>query len=312
MSNKKYYWLRITESFYDSTIVRKIERSRNAAEAMYLYMRLLTRACKFNGELFGVQTGDALTAEDCGLLTALGEDQAAAAFDSIVKAGGIEDRSGVLFMPQAILLMGNETDAAARMRNMRETRRREREPGGKSGLETKEEENRAATGEDLTEADQDQEEDEQKTKRHEPETIAAEKQEEKPAKILNLKGKHKKLAANLEGSHDPIARIVAKLNEVTGKSFRATTKATRVHISARLAEGYTEEEFFKVIENRAAKWLNDPKMREYLRPETLFATKFEGYLQDANEASAGIWKPRAGDKIDLTEFDKFMAGGTGV
>lgn len=314
---KRYFWYQVQESLFETAIFRKLERAKNASDAVYLYMRLLSRACKFDGELFD-DTGEAMDAEACGLLTTLDEDEAAAAFNTIVKAGGIQDRGGIYYMPQLERLIGSKTDAADRMAKSR-AKAKEREAAGRSGSGAKEEatpatdqETKAATGEELGEADadQDQEEDDQQTDGHITETPAADQAAEQPAKILDLKGKPKKVTVEEQSKGgDPIARIVAKLNEVTGKSFKATTKATRGHISARLAEGYTEEDFFKVIENRAAKWLNDPKMSEYLRPETLFASKFEGYLQNANEAGAGMWKPRPGETLDLTEFDKFMAGG---
>ena len=49
-------------------------------------------------------------------------------------------------------------------------------------------------------------------------------------------------------------------------------------IHARLAEGYTQEDFRAVIDRKCADWLADARMVEYLRPETLFGTKFESYL----------------------------------
>jgi len=76
--------------------------------------------------------------------------------------------------------------------------------------------------------------------------------------------------------------IIEYLNEKTGKSFKATTKTTTSHINARLAEGFSIEDFKKVIDNRVKVWKNDPKMSEYLRPETLFGTKFESYLNSTS------------------------------
>lgn len=73
-------------------------------------------------------------------------------------------------------------------------------------------------------------------------------------------------------------RVIERLNEKTGSNFRANNKKTRSLISARLKEGYKEDDFFKVIDNMCREWLQDAKMQKYLRPETLFGTKFEGYL----------------------------------
>lgn len=72
--------------------------------------------------------------------------------------------------------------------------------------------------------------------------------------------------------------IISYLNEKTGKNYRHTSRRTCSAIRARLAEGFTVEDFKAVIDRKCADWLKDAKMEEYLRPETLFGTKFEGYL----------------------------------
>lgn len=72
-------------------------------------------------------------------------------------------------------------------------------------------------------------------------------------------------------------RIVAHLNKKAGKSFNPKVKKTQGFINARLKEGFTEDDFIKVIDFKCEQWLGT-KYEEYLRPETLFCTKFEGYL----------------------------------
>ena len=72
--------------------------------------------------------------------------------------------------------------------------------------------------------------------------------------------------------------IVSYLNAKTGKQFRETSQKTQTAIHARLAEGFKLEDFQSVIDKKCADWLGDKKMEEYLRPETLFGTKFESYL----------------------------------
>lgn len=80
-------------------------------------------------------------------------------------------------------------------------------------------------------------------------------------------------------------RIIDYLNEKANKSFKSTTKKTRDLINVRLKEGFVEEDFFKVIDNKVHDWLTDSKMRDYLRPETLFGNKFESYLNEAPKTS---------------------------
>jgi uncharacterized phage protein (TIGR02220 family) len=77
--------------------------------------------------------------------------------------------------------------------------------------------------------------------------------------------------------------IVEYLNQKTGQKFKHTTKSTQRHINARLSEGFTLDDFKTVIDKKVAEWGHEPKagekdMRPYLRPETLFGPKFEGYL----------------------------------
>ena len=73
-------------------------------------------------------------------------------------------------------------------------------------------------------------------------------------------------------------RIIDYLNQKTGSRFRATSKMAIRNIDARLGEGYSENDFYEVIDRKTSEWLADPKMSQYLTPDTLFGTKFEKYL----------------------------------
>lgn len=86
----------------------------------------------------------------------------------------------------------------------------------------------------------------------------------------------------------PFKEICDALNERCGTSFRATSEATKRLIRARWAEGFRAEDFRKVIDNKASEWGGDPKMRSYLRPQTLFGTKFESYLNQGSVAGGGV------------------------
>lgn len=71
--------------------------------------------------------------------------------------------------------------------------------------------------------------------------------------------------------------IVSYLNEKAGTAYKPTTAKTKSAINARLAEGFTVDDFKTVIDKKCAEWMGSD-MEKYLRPETLFGTKFEGYL----------------------------------
>lgn len=78
---------------------------------------------------------------------------------------------------------------------------------------------------------------------------------------------------------DSIIEIVDYMNKVCGTRYMAKTQTTSENIRARLKEGYTIGDCKYVIDVKAAEWKDNPKMRQYLRPITLFApSKFAGYL----------------------------------
>lgn len=74
--------------------------------------------------------------------------------------------------------------------------------------------------------------------------------------------------------------IIDYLNDATGKHFRHNTDKTKKLIKARIREGFTVDDFKKVIDIKTKKWGKDKKMQIYLRPETLFGSKFEAYLNE--------------------------------
>lgn len=75
-----------------------------------------------------------------------------------------------------------------------------------------------------------------------------------------------------------ITEIVDYLNQAANTNFKAASKNTQSLINARTREGFTVDDFKAVIDGRVKAWANDPKMSDYLRPQTLFGTKFESYL----------------------------------
>jgi len=81
----------------------------------------------------------------------------------------------------------------------------------------------------------------------------------------------------------PYKEIIDYLNLKTGKHFNHSSRETRTKIKARWGVNGSRrslQDFKTVIDNKCAQWLKDEKMISYLRPETLFGTKFESYLND--------------------------------
>jgi uncharacterized phage protein (TIGR02220 family) len=98
---------------------------------------------------------------------------------------------------------------------------------------------------------------------------------------------------NLIENENVIENVIKYLNEKVKREFSSKTKNTIKHISARISEGFKLEDFKKVIDFKSDKWLNDEKMNEFLRPDTLFGSKFESYLNASKNYKIEIFNPLA-------------------
>lgn len=94
-----------------------------------------------------------------------------------------------------------------------------------------------------------------------------------------------------------IVDIVDHLNMKAGKNFKSNSKKTKSLINSRIREGFKVEDFKKVIDIKTSEWLNDKQMAQYLRPETLFGNKFEGYLNQ---------NPKKLERTNDENIDEYM------
>ena len=78
--------------------------------------------------------------------------------------------------------------------------------------------------------------------------------------------------------HIPFSEIITYLNNKTNSSYKPHTRKTKEYITVRWNEGFLLEDFKQVIDLKTKEWLHNPLWNKYLRPETLFGTKFESYL----------------------------------
>lgn len=99
----------------------------------------------------------------------------------------------------------------------------------------------------------------------------------RPTKVPEKPKEQKKQVESVKKKDSPpYQEIIDYLNEKAGKRYKVNEK-TKAHINARVNDGYTLADFRAVIEKKVAEW-RGTEMDKFLRPETLFGTKFEGYL----------------------------------
>lgn len=95
--------------------------------------------------------------------------------------------------------------------------------------------------------------------------------------------------------------IIEYLNKKCSAKFKTDNKKTHTLINSRRKEGFTQENFISVIDKKCKEWSTDTKMCLYLRPETLFGNKFEGYLnqKEINQSKT----PHFQNGINIDEID---------
>lgn len=80
---------------------------------------------------------------------------------------------------------------------------------------------------------------------------------------------------------EPAQQVLDHFNQVTRSSYR-DGKTTMGYIRGRLADMYSPDDLILVADYATAKWASDTKMRDYLRPKTLFGPEnFQEYYQKA-------------------------------
>ena len=103
-------------------------------------------------------------------------------------------------------------------------------------------------------------------------------------------------------SSEFIKDVVEYLNEQLGTKYQYTSRKTQDLIRARMNDlTLTLDDFKTVIDNQVKEWKNNPKMSKYLRPETLFSNKFEGYLNKPK--SDGVVTDKHGRQFCVSQQD---------
>lgn len=125
--------------------------------------------------------------------------------------------------------------------------------------------------------------------------------------LKNLKSEFKKIKdINIYNNinNNLYIYIINYLNAKAKTNYRNSTNKTKNLIKARINEGFTKDDFIKVIDNKVQEWLNTD-MEKYLRPETLFGTKFESYLnQKTNKLPSWYKKEYKKEELDDNELQE--------
>ena len=120
--NKRYYWLKLPEDFYDDDTIQWIEDQENGAAYVNFYLKLLLKSLSDDGRLIRY-VGQRLMPYDVkslARLTNTDADTVRVALELFVNIGLVERlETGELYMSQIDEMIGRETESARRKRRYR-------------------------------------------------------------------------------------------------------------------------------------------------------------------------------------------------
>ena len=278
MNDKKYYWIKLKDEVFgkDEVLALKGRTDINGYQILMIYAEICLLTVNKEGRLI-MKLGNKeqpYTIE--GLASKLGEKPKtiAMALDTLEEYGFLEKENNIYKVINFDSLVGTETAWAEKKRKYRQKKKEGQEEGQTEGQNIGQ----------YSGQSEGQKED-----------IVLEENREK---IKEIRDKRKELEKEPEvevlcpAEQDnaiPYAEIIDYLNEKLGSHYKASTGKTKTQIHARFKEGFTLEDFKIVIDKKIAEWYGT-NMEQYLRPVTLFGTKFESYLNQSDRSGMSIKK----------------------
>ena len=237
---KRYFWLKLHRDFFQRKDIKRLRKIAGGDTYTIIYLKMLLKSIMSEGALFFDNLEDDFVSE---LALDIDEDveNVKITVQYLLKVGLLECVSDTEYsLPDAQNNTGAETAAASRMRRSRAKNEALKRNNVTPMLQN-------GYGE-----------------------IEIEKEKE-----LEIDNKDCRLS---DKSSTVVSEIIDYLNQKTGKHFRKSIANTTRAINARIKEGFTVDDFKAVIDKKVIEWGKDERMKQYLRPQTLFGTKFESYL----------------------------------
>lgn len=274
---KRYFWLKLHKDFFKRKEIKRLRKIAGGDTYTIIYMEMLLRSIMDEGKLFFDGLEDDFASE---LALDLDEDEenVKITIQYLLKTGLLEIRSDEeYYLPDTKDSTGCETAVAVRVR-----RHREKQKALQCNTDVTQVKH-LCNGELEIELDKEKE--------------------------IELD----KIHCRVEHDHtpNPITEIIDYLNLKTNKNYKTTTQKTRTLIKARMNEHFTVDDFKIVINKMCTEWMGT-NMEKYLRPETLFGTKFESYLnQTLTKSETEMRIDNVNALIDQYEREEMMSNGEG-
>lgn len=271
---KIYFWLKVDKKFFDNLFIKRLKNMPGGYTMTVIYIRLMLESLEDDCILYYEGYFDSLV-QELALKLDVSEDDINMTVAYFTKCGLIQiDDDGHATLSQAKAMVESETNWAKYKRDQRKNSQdlpklenvQNKKTISNSCPTEIEKENRVNSKSNNLYLDN--------ILSGNPDYNFPTWLEETAIKDLE-KTKHKELWIP-----------IAYLNQVANKRYKFVDKTKRL-LLARFKEGYTLEDFKQVIDIKTAEWKDSPEFSKYLRPETLFGSKFDGYLNQKPKTIKG-------------------------
>lgn len=239
--NKRYYWIKLKTDFFNQETIDFLLSQKNGCEYIVLYQMLCLNTANNNGEMCS-KIGEMIVPYNVDKIV---RDTKYFDFDTVTIALGLFKQLGLIY---------EEKDKILKITNFDEM-----------------------IGSEVSSA---------KRVRKFRERIKALQCNNDVTQEIENRDRDKSIDIDIDKENNNIyspakaaqcKEIIDYLNLKANTNYKYTTSKTQTLIKARYNEGFIKDDFKRVIDNKVSEWKNT-EMEKYLRPETLFGTKFESYL----------------------------------
>ena len=262
---KIYFWLKVDKKFFDNLFIKRLKNMPGGYTMTVIYIRLMLESLEDDCILYYEGYFDSLV-QELALKLDVSEDDINMTVAYFTKCGLIQiDDDGHATLSQAKAMVESETNWA---KYKRDQRKNSQDIPKLENVQNK----KTISNPCPTEIEKENRVNSKSNNLYLDNILSGNPDynfptwlEETAIKDLE-KTKHKELWIP-----------IAYLNQVANKRYKFVDKTKRL-LLARFKEGYTLEDFKQVIDIKTAEWKDSPEFSKYLRPETLFGSKFDGYL----------------------------------
>ncbi len=271
---KIYFWLKVDKKFFDNLFIKRLKNMPGGYTMTVIYIRLMLESLEDDCILYYEGYFDSLV-QELALKLDVSEDDINMTVAYFTKCGLIQiDDDGHATLSQAKAMVESETNWA---KYKREQRKNSQDLPKLENVQNK----KTLSNSCPTEIEKENRVNSKSNNLYLDNILSGNPDynfptwlEETAIKDLE-KTKHKELWIP-----------IAYLNQVANKRYKFVDKTKRL-LLARFKEGYTLEDFKQVIDIKTAEWKDSPEFSKYLRPETLFGSKFDGYLNQKPKTIKG-------------------------